>query len=129
MQSNPTHECGDAAARLRNLKALVLRCTDSDWGREDIADVLAQDPGSSEATCPRFAGIVEESGDRAVILAETEAELAQDMAGRLTNEIPIRPTELVDLDTCRQALAFCEVSVHFIESDDHMSADAVSRTD
>jgi soluble lytic murein transglycosylase-like protein len=90
---------------------------DTDWGQETIEDELAQDPDSPEARCPRFAGIVEESGDQAVIVAETEEELAEDMAARLTSEIPIRPIELIDLDTDQQWLAFCEATVRFASAE------------
>lgn len=117
MHQKLAHESGNPAARLRRLKALVAQRADTDWGQETIEDELAQDPDSPEARCPRFAGIVEESGDQAVIVAETEEELAEDMAGRLTSEIPIRPIELIDLDTDQQRLAFCEATVRFASAE------------
>ncbi len=110
-QSTP--ETGKAAQRLRRLHALVARRAHTDWGQSHIEDELAQDPDCADARCPRFAGIIEESGDEAVILAETEAQLAGDMAARLTAEIPIRPIELVDLDTQQHRPAFCEATVRF----------------
>lgn len=102
-----------AAQRLRRLKALVTERANTEWGREEIEDELAQDPDSPDATCPRFAGIIEESCENAVILADTQEELAFDMARRLTSEIPISPIELVDLDTQQHRLALCEATVRF----------------
>jgi hypothetical protein len=98
---------------LRRLHTLVASRAPTDWGHSYIEDELAQDPESPNARCPRFAGIVEESGDEAVILAETETELAGDMAALFTNEIPIRPIEMVDLDTDQHRAAICEATVRF----------------
>jgi len=114
-QSTP--EMGSAAQRLRRLQALVARRADTNWGASHIEDELTKDPDSPDASCPRFAGIVEESGDEAVILADTEAQLACEMAARLTAEIPIRPVELVDLDTGQQRPALCEATVRFAPTD------------
>lgn len=102
------------AQRLRRLHILVAKEAPTEWGRSYIEDWFTQDPGASDVRCPRFAGIVEESSEQAVILARTEGELASDMAGKLESEIPIRPTELVDLDTGQRRLAVCNVRVHFI---------------
>ncbi len=113
MAENHTPQSCNHAGRLRHLKALVAQRADTDWGQEAVQLELGQDPDSPDARCPRFAGILEESGDRAVILAETEEELAEEMAARLTSEIPIRPIELVDLDTHQQRLAFCNATVRF----------------
>ena len=113
MHQHTTDQTGSAAQRLRRLKALVAQRTSTEWGEKEIGHELAQDPDSPDATCPRFAGVIDESGDEAVILAATEDELACDMAGRLTSEIPIRPIELVDLDTQQHRLAFCEATVRF----------------
>lgn len=108
-------ETSHAAQRLRRLKALVAKRTPSDWGQSHVAVELAQDPDSPSARCPRFAGIVEESGDEAVILADTEADLAYEMAARFTSDIPIRPIELIDLDTEQHRLAICEATVRFAQ--------------
>ena len=113
MHQHTANQDGNAAQRLRRLKALVVQRADTDWGQKDIEHELAQDPDSTNATCPRLAGIIEESGDQAVILADSEELLALDMAGRLASEIPVRPIELIDLDTQQHRLAFCEATVRF----------------
>jgi hypothetical protein len=114
-QHHSAPETTNAAQRLQRLRSLVARRAQSEWGRSHVEDELAQTPDSPRARCPRFAGIIEESGDGAVILAETEEELALDMAERLTSEIPIRPIELVDLDTDDHRDAICEATVRFAQ--------------
>jgi hypothetical protein len=99
--------------RLRRLHALVAREAPTDWGRSYIVSQLAQDAESPGSCCPRFAGVVEESGDQAVIVADTPAEVAGEMAAMLTSEIPIRPIELVDLDTEQRRPAICDATVRF----------------
>lgn len=106
------------ARRLVALHSLLTSRAPTDWGRSYIEDELAQDPESPDARCPRLAGIVEESGDQAVLLAETESELAADMAALFTNEIPIRPIEMVDLDTDQRRAAICDATVRFAPADD-----------
>jgi hypothetical protein len=99
--------------RLRRLHALVAHHAATDWGRSYIVSQLAQDAESPGSCCPRFAGIIEESGDQAVIVADTQAQLASEMAGLLTSEIPIRPIGLVDLDTEQRQAAICDATVRF----------------
>jgi hypothetical protein len=107
--------------RLRRLHTLVASRASTDWGHSYIEDELAQDPESPDARCPRFAGIVEESGEEAVILADTETDLAGDMAALFTNEIPIRPIEMVDLDTDQHRAAICEATVRFAPAEDRQT--------
>jgi hypothetical protein len=99
--------------RLRCLHALIASRVFCYWGRSYIEDELAR--------CPRFAGIVEESGDEAVILAESKSELADRMAALFTSEIPIRPIEMVDLDTGQHRAAICEATIHFAPAEDQQS--------
>ncbi len=130
MHQHTTQHPGSAAQRLRRLKTLVAQRTSTEWGEKEIGHELAQDPDSPDATCPRFAGIIDESGEEALIIADTEEELAFDMAGRLTSEIPIRPIELGDLDTQQHRLAFCEATVRFAPVPvDHPGADHETRSE
>jgi hypothetical protein len=99
--------------RLRRLHALVARHARTKWGRSYIESQLAEDAKSQCSCCPRFAGIVEESGDNAVIVADTQAALAAEMAAMFTSEITIRPVELVDLDTEQRQAAICDATVRF----------------
>ncbi|MGA2163342.1 MAG: hypothetical protein ABSH36_02605 [Solirubrobacteraceae bacterium] len=117
---NSEGRIGSVRRRLRCLHELLARRAYTDWGRSYVEEDLARDPDAPGAWCPRFAGIVEESGDEAVLLAETEAQLAADMADLLNSEIPIRPVELVDLDTERHRAAVYEATVRFAP----LSADA-----
>jgi hypothetical protein len=110
----PTKRRRIHAQRLRRLHALVAEQAPTEWGRSYVENHLAQPLNWRHAYCARFAGIVEESGDQAVILGATESDLAVEMAGLLTNDIPIRPVELIDLDTGQRRLAICEATVHFI---------------
>jgi hypothetical protein len=100
--------------RLRRLHALVSEQAPTEWGRSYIEDDLVQRAEMRHGYCPRFAGIVEESGEQAVILAASEADLAVEMAGMFTRATPLRPVELVDLDTGTRRLAVCDAAVHFI---------------
>ena len=130
MHQHTTQHPGNAAQRLRRLKALDAQRATTEWGEKEIGYELAQDPDSPDATCPRFAGVIEESGEEAVVLAKSEEELAFDMAGRLTSEIPISPVELVDLDTQQHRLAVSEATVRFapVPADDP-GADHEKRSD
>jgi hypothetical protein len=97
------------ALRLRRLQALVDRRADPTWGREEINRVLEQ------ATCPRYAGIIAESGDECVVVAETADELADEMAAHADSEIPIVPVELIDLDTGESRIACRTTRVSFLD--------------
>ena len=112
--NQPKPQQAITAQRLRKLHELVARRANTHWGASHIEDELAQTPDSPGAHCPRFAGIVEESGDESVLLDDTEADLARDMAWRFISEIPIRPVELVDLDTGQCRTAVCEATVRFL---------------
>jgi hypothetical protein len=100
--------------RLQRLGELVELQADSDWGRSYVQEILDQDPDATDLQCPRFAGLVEESGDGAIVLAETIADLADEMAARVTNEIPMSAIEMIDLDTQEHRQAYTEATVHFI---------------
>jgi hypothetical protein len=60
---------------------------------------------------PRFAGLVEESVEGAIVVAETVGELAEEMAALVINEIPMSAIEMIDLNTQEHREA--EVTVHF----------------
>jgi hypothetical protein len=117
----------DVANRLRNLRELVETRADSHWGREEIDAVLDQDPAGADAKCPRYAGVLEESRDECVILADTPEELAADMQTRADNDIPIVPVELVDLDTGATRLADRETTVRFIDADERCGGAAAAQ--
>lgn len=107
----PTKEKRTHARRLRRLRALALKEAPENWAR--IEPYLTR----SDWRCPRFAGIVEESGERRVILADSEYQLAAAMELMLNDEIPIgqtTPMALVDLDTDEHRAAICDVSVQFL---------------
>lgn len=100
--------------RLQRLRDLVARRARSDWGTSHIEETLAQDPHSPHARCPRYAGILEESGEESVILADTVRQLAREMGPFADAEIPILPVELIDLDTGEQRLACRTTTVTFL---------------
>jgi hypothetical protein len=100
--------------RLQRLRELIEQEANSDWGRSYVRELLDQDPDSPDAHCSRFAGLVEESGEYAIVVAETIADLAYEMAARVTNEIPISAIEMIDLDTQERHKAETEATVHFI---------------
>ena len=100
--------------RLERLREIVARRANDEWGRSHVKHLLDQVPGASNVTCPRYAGIVEESGDESVIVADSAAELALEMASLADCEIPIVPVELVDLDTTETQLAVRNTSVRFV---------------
>jgi hypothetical protein len=102
--------------RMQRLRDLVARRARSDWGKSHIEETLAQDPRSPHARCPRYAGILEESGEESVILAETVQQLAREMGSLADAEIPILPVELIDLDTGEQRLAHRHTTVGFVGS-------------
>lgn len=97
--------------RLERLRELTERHVNSDWGRSDVQEFLDQDPGAADLHCPRFAGLVKESGEGKLVVAETIAGLADEMAVRVANEIPMSAIEMIDLDTQEHREA--EVTVHF----------------
>jgi hypothetical protein len=99
--------------RLERLRDLLARRARSDWGKSYIDETLAQDPPAPHARCPRYAGILEESGEESVILADTVQQLAREMGSLADAEIPILPVELVDLDTGEQRLAYRHTTVRF----------------
>ncbi len=99
--------------RLQRLKALVARRIPSAWGTGHIEKILAQDPCEPHTRCSRYAGILEESGDQTVILAETVEQLARDMGALADADFPLVPIELIDLDSCEQRLACRSTNVTF----------------
>lgn len=115
MTQDIPHPAGPAIIRprLQRLRELVELQADSDWGRSYVKEILDQDPDAADSHCPRFAGLVEESGEYALVVAETIADLAYDMAARVTNEIPISAIEMIDLDTQEHRPAVTEATVHF----------------
>jgi hypothetical protein len=115
MAQDIPHPAGPAIIRqrLQRLRELIELEADSDWGRSYVQEILDQDPDAADSHCPRFAGVVEESGEYALLVAETIADLAYDMAARVTNEIPISAIEMIDLDTQEHLPAVTEATVHF----------------
>jgi hypothetical protein len=101
--------------RMQRLRDLVAHRARSDWGKSHIEETLAQDPHSPHARCPRYAGVLEESGEGSVILAETVQQLAREMGSLADAEIPMIPVALIDLDTCEQRLAHRHTTVGFIQ--------------
>jgi hypothetical protein len=99
--------------RLKRLRELVAHRADSHWGRSYIEETLSQDPQAPHTRCPRYAGILEESGDESVILAETTEKLASEMGAFADAEIPILPVELIDLDTGARRPAHRQTTVTF----------------
>jgi hypothetical protein len=116
MTQDTPHAAGPAfiRTRLQRLRELVALQADSDWGRSYVQEILDQDPDEADSHCPRFAGLVEESGEYALVVAETIADLAYDMAARVTNEIPMSAIEMIDLDTQEHHPADTEATVRFI---------------
>jgi hypothetical protein len=101
--------------RLLRLREVIKLQADSDWGRSYVQEILAEDPDSPHAGCPRYAGILEESGEGSVILAETVQQLASEMGSLADAEIPILAVELIDLDTGERRLAHRHTTVGFIQ--------------
>ena len=101
--------------RMQRLRDLVAHRARSDWGKSHIEETLAQDPHSPHARCPRYAGVLEESGEGSVILAETVQQLAGEMGSLADAEIPILAVELIDLDTGERRLAHRHTTVGFIQ--------------
>jgi hypothetical protein len=114
--------------RMQRLRGLVARRARSDWGKSHIEETLAQDPRSPHARCPRYAGILGESGEESVILAETVQQLAREMGSLADAEIPILPVELIDLDTGEQRLAHRHTTVGFVGSPVERPHAAASRS-
>src|ERR1039458_2724206 len=81
--------------RMQRLRDLVAHRARSDWGKSHIEETLTQDPHSPHPGCPRYAGILEESGEGSVILAETVQQLAGEMGSLPDAEIPILAGELI----------------------------------
>jgi hypothetical protein len=102
--------------RLQRLRELIALQSDPDWAPSYVQEILDQDTDGPDPHCPRFAGLVKESGDGAIVVAETIAELADEMAARVTNEIPMSAIEMIDLDTQEHRQAHTKATVHFIVS-------------
>ena len=100
--------------RLQRLRELIALQSDPDWAPSYVQEILAQDLDATDSHCPRFAGLVEESGDGAIVVAETIADLAYEMAARVTNDIPMSAIEMIDLDTQEHRQAYTEATVHFM---------------
>lgn len=100
--------------RLQRLRELIALQSDPDWAASYVQEILDQDPDGSDPHCPRFAGLVEESGDGAIVVAETLADLAAEMAGLVTNEIPMSAIEMIDLDSQEHRQAYTNATVNFM---------------
>jgi hypothetical protein len=98
--------------RLREL--LPALGADNEWGTSHIENIVAQDPHAPDARCPRYAGVLEESGDQLVILADTVEQLTYDMGALADAEIPLVSVELVDLDSGERCLACPNTTVTFL---------------
>jgi hypothetical protein len=103
--------------RLQRLHELIARRADRHWGRSHIEETLTQDPQAPHTRCPGYAGILQESGEELVILAETPRQLADQMGALADAEIPIIPIELIDLDTGDRRLAYRQTTVKFLAGD------------
>jgi hypothetical protein len=108
-----TGEPAVTRTRLQRLRELIALQSDADWARSYVEEILDQDPDSPDSRCARFAGLVEESGDRAIVVAETIEELANEMAALVTNEIPMSAIEMIDLDTQERRQAHTTAAVNF----------------
>ena len=95
--------------RLQRLHELIALHANSAWGRSYVRKILYQDPDAADLHCPRFAGLVEESGQGAIVVGETIADLAGVMAVLVTNEIPMSAIEMIDLDTQERHEAVLDV--------------------
>jgi hypothetical protein len=100
--------------RLQRLRELIALQSDPDWAPSYVREILDQDPDGPDPHCPRFAGLVEESGDGAIVVAETIAELADEVAARVTSDIPMSAIEMIDLDTQEHRQAHTTATVAFI---------------
>jgi|ERR1039458_8027960 hypothetical protein len=100
--------------RLQRLRELIALQSDPDWAPSYVQEILDQDSDGPDPLCPRFAGLVEESGDCAIVVAETVEELAAEMAALVINEIPMSAIEMLDLDTQEHRQAYTEATVHFM---------------
>jgi hypothetical protein len=100
--------------RLQRLRELIALQSDPDWAPSYVQEILDQDPDGPDPHCPRFAGLVEESGDSAIVVAETIADLAYEMAACVTSEIPMSAIEMIDLDTQEHRQAYTKATVHFM---------------
>lgn len=99
--------------RLERLRDLVERRADPHWGIDEIRAILPRDPADPATRCPRYAGVVAESGDERILVGEDPGELAGEMASLAASETPISPVELIDLDTGESHAAILETAVWF----------------
>jgi hypothetical protein len=100
-------------SRLERLQALAARWSTPWWDDDQVRALLRQDRGSADVECPRYAALVEESGDHLVIVGETIDALRDEMAGRAEAEIPIMPVKLIDLDSGEERVASWQATVWF----------------
>jgi len=99
---------------LEALHELVARRTHDEWGTSYIEEILAQDPHALDTRCPRYAGILEESRDPTVIVADTAEQLAHDMGALADGDLPLVPVELVDLESDTRRLAHRRSTIAFL---------------
>ncbi len=112
-QDTPTPR--GSCARLTRLRALVDDRAIDEYGCREIADLLTS-PGRLVARpCPRYAGILLESGDPYVVVADTLDGLAGDIAGHVVGEVPLSPDTAIDLDTGDERDIHLDVRVAFGE--------------
>lgn len=104
----------EMAQRLARLRELASTTTTPCHGREQIEQLLAQEPGNPDVTCPRFASVSEHAGDRLVLTADDPATLVDALIELALGEVPYQPEAVIDLDTSTRheahralALRFC----------------------
>ncbi len=103
----------DTARRLARLRELANTRTTPEYGRDRIAPLLDQEPGSADVSCPRFAGVCEHCGDRTILVDDDPGALADQLIELALSEVPHQPEAIVDLDTATRRDARPTLTLRF----------------
>jgi hypothetical protein len=85
--------------RLARLRQIANTTTTPDYGRGHIAYLLEQECDALDVTCPRYAGIAENCGDRTIVVADNPAALVEELCELALAEVSHQPEAIIDLDT------------------------------
>jgi hypothetical protein len=91
--------------RLRELAASA-----GQRGSEQIKALIEQE---GDGRCPRFAGIAEHEGNRTILAADSEGELAHALASLVSAEPPHSAQALIDLDSGERRSAQVHAHITF----------------
>jgi hypothetical protein len=70
MPRDTSHAANPAVirTRLERLRELIALHANSAWGRSYVREILYQEPDAADLHCPRFAGLIGESGQGAIVV-------------------------------------------------------------